>query len=353
MSNVLNGTGNTLGKLKGSVQVAYGTEGKSAYEIAVLNGFEGDEAKWLDSLKGIYIGSGEMPVGYNVQIDIDGEEMPNYADAAKKSADNAAVSEANAKQSEENAKTTVNEATNIIRGEIQAGGFIESLKELNKDEKFSFWVGTQAEYDVLVALGEEQPFAFYIITDDTSENDIYQTIETERQELQSQIYMNVSDIVDIKTWQMELEENTANEFNAIKEDVDFLLNSKHKMTLLFDYKENDNRPLSVGEGKTALISDPKFAFYYITFQGYSTAVIASGMAYDYNGEQGWTVRGSNTIVGASSLEDWIVSLNIENSGTIMVKSMTLRTQNTDTKEFTITPNARKITAIYGFGKLPS
>ena len=73
MSNVLNGTGNTLGKLKGSMQVAYGKEGKSAYEVAVENGYDGSEVEWLDSLKGVYIGSGEMPDGYNVQIDPDAD----------------------------------------------------------------------------------------------------------------------------------------------------------------------------------------------------------------------------------------------------------------------------------------
>lgn len=30
----------------------FGSGGRSAYEIAVANGFEGDEAAWLESLKG-------------------------------------------------------------------------------------------------------------------------------------------------------------------------------------------------------------------------------------------------------------------------------------------------------------
>jgi hypothetical protein len=58
--------------------------GKSAYEVAVSNGFEGTEAEWLGSLKGeqgeqgvsgVYLGSGEMPEGYNVQIDPNGQAM--------------------------------------------------------------------------------------------------------------------------------------------------------------------------------------------------------------------------------------------------------------------------------------
>lgn len=49
----------------------------SAYGIAVKNGFKGTEEEWLESLKGasaqIYVGEGEMPPGYAVQIDPTGE----------------------------------------------------------------------------------------------------------------------------------------------------------------------------------------------------------------------------------------------------------------------------------------
>lgn len=55
---------------------------ESAYDIAKKNGFEGTEEEWLASLKGakgdpgvsgVYVGSGDMPEGYNVQIDPDGD----------------------------------------------------------------------------------------------------------------------------------------------------------------------------------------------------------------------------------------------------------------------------------------
>lgn len=117
MSNVLKGTIATEGTMKGNLATVYGkdgedgTNGKSAYEIAVDNGFEGTEAEWLESLKGekgdtgdaftyddftpeqlaslkgdkgdtgekgetgssgVYVGSGEMPEDCNVQIDPDG-----------------------------------------------------------------------------------------------------------------------------------------------------------------------------------------------------------------------------------------------------------------------------------------
>lgn len=48
-------------------------DGMSAFEIALQNGFDGTEQEWLASLKGesaqIYVGTGDMPDGYAIQID--------------------------------------------------------------------------------------------------------------------------------------------------------------------------------------------------------------------------------------------------------------------------------------------
>lgn len=38
--------------LQGSIKAPEMIQGKSAYEIALLHGFEGTEAEWLQSLKG-------------------------------------------------------------------------------------------------------------------------------------------------------------------------------------------------------------------------------------------------------------------------------------------------------------
>lgn len=78
MSNTIKGTVATKGSIKGTAQAVYGKEGKSAYETAVKNGFEGTESEWLESLKGksgVYLGSGEMPADCNVQIDPDGDAL--------------------------------------------------------------------------------------------------------------------------------------------------------------------------------------------------------------------------------------------------------------------------------------
>lgn len=48
----------------------------SGYDVALEHGFVGTEEEWLESLKGVsgvYAGSGEMPEGYNVQIDPSGK----------------------------------------------------------------------------------------------------------------------------------------------------------------------------------------------------------------------------------------------------------------------------------------
>lgn len=82
MSNTINGTIHNNKPIKGTLQAVYGKDGKSAYELALNNGFEGTEAEWLESLigkkgdtgnSGVYLGSGDMPDDCNVQIDPNGD----------------------------------------------------------------------------------------------------------------------------------------------------------------------------------------------------------------------------------------------------------------------------------------
>lgn len=70
-------------ELRGSLSMPDMITGKSAYEVALMNGFKGTEAEWVewlrtgrdgkDGVSGVYVGTGEMPEGYNVQIDPSGE----------------------------------------------------------------------------------------------------------------------------------------------------------------------------------------------------------------------------------------------------------------------------------------
>lgn len=124
------GTVSSEGSLNGSVGALFAKDGDSAYQIALNNGFEGTEEEWLASLKGdpgvagsdgkdgsngkdgkdgadgytpikgrdyfdaIYIGEGDMPDGYNAQIDPNGDaltiealarEVAKYVDGAMSS----------------------------------------------------------------------------------------------------------------------------------------------------------------------------------------------------------------------------------------------------------------------------
>ena len=84
MNNEIKGKIATEESIKGKLNVERGLDGKSAYEIALLHGFEGTEEEWLNSLhgekgeignSGVYVGSGEMPENCYVQIDPDGEPL--------------------------------------------------------------------------------------------------------------------------------------------------------------------------------------------------------------------------------------------------------------------------------------
>ena len=62
----------------------------------------------------------------------------------------------------ENAISATKDAL-AVRAEIEAGGFIESLKEQNEGEKFSVWVGKKEEYDAITV---KESNCLYIIEDD-------------------------------------------------------------------------------------------------------------------------------------------------------------------------------------------
>lgn len=68
--------------LKGNnakVELSYGARGKSAYQIAVENGFEGSETEWLESLQGEpgIIATTDNTVGFS--IDENGHLICSYA----------------------------------------------------------------------------------------------------------------------------------------------------------------------------------------------------------------------------------------------------------------------------------
>lgn len=93
------------------------------------------------------------------------ETCQEASEVAQKALDKS--NEANAKyeacvEATENCILATEDAS-AVRQEIEAGGFIESLKEQNNGGKFSTWVGSQEEYDNLEAI---IPNCLYIIEDD-------------------------------------------------------------------------------------------------------------------------------------------------------------------------------------------
>lgn len=68
-----------IGTLEAPIYKRMETTSKSAYQIAVQQGFEGDEDAWLESLKGeqgvsgVWTSSEEPPEGYVIQIDPEGD----------------------------------------------------------------------------------------------------------------------------------------------------------------------------------------------------------------------------------------------------------------------------------------
>lgn len=85
-------TGKTAAQeiLKGRTNFLKSIHGYSAYEVAVINGFSGTEEEWLASLKGekgdrgeqglsgVYVGSGDIPDGYSIQIDPEADDAPCF-----------------------------------------------------------------------------------------------------------------------------------------------------------------------------------------------------------------------------------------------------------------------------------
>ena len=59
-------------------------------------------------------------------------------------------------------------------------GFVTKLKEQNGGQGLQMWIGTQAEYN---AIKEKTNNCFYIITDDTTEEDIAATLEEQNENI--------------------------------------------------------------------------------------------------------------------------------------------------------------------------
>lgn len=135
--------------------------------VNVLNGIDNSEAfvdkysnvleEWYNKLMG------ESETVANL-VETVGQQLEDCEQATT----NATKATNSCAEATENCISATEDAE-AVRAEVEAGGFIESLKELNNGDKFTFWIGTQEEYD---AISEKVWNCFYIITDDNSRNEI-------------------------------------------------------------------------------------------------------------------------------------------------------------------------------------
>lgn len=116
--------------LRGFIQVNYGVNGLSAYEIAVKHGYGGTEEEWLESLKGATA-----------------EDLTELLPIAEEAIE----------ECEEAAEKANRAASGVV------------TIEQNTQSTLKFWVGTQAEYDAIVT---KENGCFYIISDDATEADL-------------------------------------------------------------------------------------------------------------------------------------------------------------------------------------
>lgn len=108
---------------------------------------------------------------YSVIVDLL-KRTTESAQIASKAAENATTLKNNCEAATNKANKAANEA-NKVKEEVAAGGFIEAIKEQNRGVNLKFWIGSQAEYDVLPS---KLANCFYIITDDNIKNDLVNAV---------------------------------------------------------------------------------------------------------------------------------------------------------------------------------
>ena len=82
--------------------------------------------------------------------------------------------------------TAISDATGAAPSRIDVdNAFITKIKESRAQKNLSFWVGTTAEYNAIVASGQIVPDCFYILTDETFADDVDSEIAEMRTSIES------------------------------------------------------------------------------------------------------------------------------------------------------------------------
>ena len=178
-------------------------------------------------------------------------------------------------------------ANNVLQY-IQAGGYIESLKEINNGSKFCVWVGSTAEY---AALEEKRQNCLYILTDEMSPEDILRQINEIQDALARQhreILKNEEDITKNKAAILQNEEDIA----------------KNTATILNHENNITKNSKSISDVQTALASDKNSRFK--TLWSDSSGGVGSGNEISLNGSGNYklfTIHIATTGVSILAIRD--------------------------------------------------
>ena len=132
--------------------------------VNVLNGIDNSEA-FVDKYSNV------LEEWYNTLMG-ESETVANLVETAgqqledcEKATTNATKATNSCTEATENCISATADAE-AVRQEVEAGGFIESLKEINKGKTFKTWVGTEEEYNEQTNNGTEYEQNCLYITDD-------------------------------------------------------------------------------------------------------------------------------------------------------------------------------------------
>ena len=206
------------------------------------------------------------------------EAVPTAQEALKIS--NQALAKSNQANSKYDACVEATNNANAVRAEIEAGGYIESLKELNEGGKFSFWVGTQQEYNSLETI---LPNCLCIITDDPTVDNIQNSMESLLNEIEKNRKQIAENLETINALQGHLEwMRNRNYKEILKESPIDVEMTDRSMIDIIDYQYNMLRVkvyFSSVDSQTGTTSKGYSLEFYVN-------LVSNLDMWTYNGENG-------------------------------------------------------------------
>lgn len=139
--------------------------------------------------------------------------------------------------------TAIAEATGKTPTNIDSA-FITKVKEQNKGTALYFWIGTTAEYN---ALETKDEFCYYIKTDDTTLDDMYNAIKDIRnvvEELQGGVEEAKHDVAELQNDVAELQHNVEKNNKSINANIQGLQSNVTELQHDVAELQNDNESIN-------------------------------------------------------------------------------------------------------------